>query len=166
MHSLNRVVGGLGQVLLAVAVVGVMLSVLVGTVDVVGTQAFLAPLHGATEAITELMVIIVFVALPSVQRARGHIRVELVYTHLGPRAQAALDAVAAAVGLLFFGLLLWQSLHAAVASWRMAESTLSVVRIPIYPAKLAIVLGVAVSMLQLLADLGASVRAALGTTHD
>jgi TRAP-type C4-dicarboxylate transport system permease small subunit len=165
MDALNRIVGGLGQALLAVAVLGVMLSVLVGTVDVVGTQAFLSPLHGATESITELMVIIVFIALPWVQRARRHIRVELLYSHLGPRAQATLDALTAAAGLLFFGLLLWQSLDAAAASWGMRESTLSVVRIPIYPAKLAIVLGVAVAMLQLLVDFVASARAALGETH-
>ena len=96
MDALNRIVGGLGWALLAVAVVGVMLSVLVGTVDVVRTQVFLSPLHGAIESITELMVIIVFVALPWVQRARGHIRVDLHYAHLGPLAQATLDALTAA----------------------------------------------------------------------
>ena len=41
----------------------------VGTVDVVGTQVFLSPLHGATEGITELMVIIVFLALPEATSA-------------------------------------------------------------------------------------------------
>lgn len=119
MRGLSTIVGGLATALLVVAAFGVFFSMLVGTVDVVGTQLFLAPLHGATEGITELMVIIVFLSLPYVQRARANIRVKLVYSHLGPRARAALDAVGAVTALAFFGLVLWQSLEAAAFSWRI-----------------------------------------------
>ena len=105
---------------------------------------------------------IVFISLAAVQRAGGHIRVELLYTRLGVRGQAALDAVTAAAGLAFFALLAWQGLDAAAFSWRTAEATMSAVRIPIYPAKFAIVLGVAVAMLQLAVDLVDSAATALG----
>ena len=162
MTRLQAVVGGLGTALLVVAALGVLLAMLVGTADVVGTQFFLAPVHGATEGITELMVIIVFLALPAVQRARANIRVELVYSHLGPRTRAGLDTLAAAVALVFFALLFWQGLDAALFSWRMGERTMSAVRIPIYPAKFAILAGVAVLMAQLLVDLVAGARQAVG----
>ena len=162
MTRLQAVVGGLGTALLVVAALGVLLAMLVGTADVVGTQFFLAPVHGATEGITELMVIIVFLALPAVQRARANIRVELVHSHLGPRTQAGLDALAAAAALAFFALLFWQGLDAALFSWRMGERTMSAVRIPIYPAKFAILVGAAVLMAQLLVDLVAGARQAFG----
>jgi TRAP-type C4-dicarboxylate transport system permease small subunit len=158
--TLRSLVAWLATALLAAAAVAVMLSMVVGTLDVVGTQLFLSPLHGATEGITELMVMIVFISLAAVQRAGGHIRVELLYARCGRRARAALDAVTAAAALVFFGLLVWQGLDAAAFSWRTAEATMSAVRIPIYPAKIAIVLGVAVAMLALALDLVDGVREA------
>jgi len=161
----STIVGTLGTALLVVAALGVLLSMVVGTADVVGTQVFLSPLHGATEGITELMVIIVFLSLPYVQRARANIRVELLYSHFGPRARAALDAVAALAALAFFGLVFWQGVGVAEFSWRIKESTMSVVRIPIYPAKFAILLGAGMTMLQLLVDLVASTRAAFRSAH-
>jgi TRAP-type C4-dicarboxylate transport system permease small subunit len=110
MRALGRIVGGCRTTLLVVSAIGVFLSMIVGTADVVGTQLFLSPLHGATEGIAELMVIIVFLAVPHVQRSRANIRVELLYSRFGPRTQAALDAVAAVAGLAFFGLVFWQGL--------------------------------------------------------
>lgn len=161
MGWLSRIVDWLGSGLLGAAALSVLVSMLVGTADVVGTQIFLFPVHGATEGITELMVIIVFVSLPYVQRRRGHIRAELVYTHVGPRARAVLDALAAVVALFFFGLLFWQGIDVATSSWRVRESTLSLVRLPIYPGKFAILAGVGILMAQLLIDLFQSVREAL-----
>jgi TRAP-type C4-dicarboxylate transport system permease small subunit len=161
MRAFSALVGGLGTALLVVSAVAVLLSMVVGTVDVIGTQAFLSPLHGATEGITELMVIIVFLALPHVQRARANLRVELLYSRFGARTQAALDAVAAIAAIAFFVLVFWQALEAASTSWRIKESTMSVVRIPIYPAKFAILLGAGLTLLQLLVDLVDSARAAM-----
>lgn len=163
MGRLSRIVDWLGTGLMVIAALSVVGSMLVGTADVVGTQLFLSPVHGATEGITELMVVIVFMSLPYTQRMRSHIRVELVYSHFGPRGQAALDALTAAVAFLFFGLLFWQAIHAATFSWRVGERTMSVVRLPIYPAKFAILVGVGIVMAQLLIDLYESVRDALRT---
>jgi len=165
VHAFNRAVGALSTALLVVSAIAVLLSMVVGTADVIGTQLFLSPLHGATEGITELMVILVFLALPHVQRARRNIRVELVYSRFGPRPQSALDAVTAAAALVFFGLVFWQGLDAFSFSWRVKESTMSLVRIPIYPAKFAILLGAALTILQLVVDLIESTRAAIGSTE-
>jgi len=164
VHRVSRIVDGLGVALLGVASIAILVGVLAGTADVAGTYLFLSPVHGATELTTELVVAIVFLSLAHVQRRRGHIRVELLYTHLGPRTQAVLDALGAAIALVFFGLLLWQGYVAALFSWQIQESTLSVVRIPIYPAKFSILVGVGVLMARLVIDLVASVRAALDAT--
>ena len=161
MRAFSAVVGALGTALLVVSAIAVLLSMVVGTIDVIGTQLLLSPLHGATEGITELMVILVFLSLPHVQRARANIRVELVYSRFSPRTQAALDAIAAVAALVFFALVFWQGIEAFSFSWRVKESTMSVVRIPIYPAKFAILLGAALTMLQLLVDLIESTRAAI-----
>lgn len=161
MRVLSRIAGALGEISLGVAAVGILASVLVGTADIVGTHFFLAPVHGATEGTTELMVGIVFLSLGAVERARAHIRVELLYARLGVRTRAILDAVSSLAALVFFGVLFWQGLEAATFSWRIGERTLSVVRIPIYPAKFAILAGVGVLMMQLLVHLAERTRDAL-----
>jgi len=66
-------------------------------------------------------VLIVFGALTYPQLRRAHIRVELVYTHLRPRARAAADVLADAAGLVFFGLLLWQATNEAQYSYQINE---------------------------------------------
>jgi TRAP-type mannitol/chloroaromatic compound transport system permease small subunit len=163
MRAFSQIVGALGTALLVLSAIAVLLSMVVGTVDVIGTQLFLSPLHGATESITELMVILVFLALPHVQRARANIRVELLYSHFGARTRSALDAVAAIAGFAFFGLVFWQGIEAATFSWRINESTMSFVRIPIYPAKFSILVGAGLMILQLVVDMVESMRAAIAS---
>jgi TRAP-type mannitol/chloroaromatic compound transport system permease small subunit len=161
MALVDRVVGGLATTLLVAAGLGVMLGMVVGTIDVVSTQVFLAPVHGATEGITELMVIIVFLSLPHVQRIQANIRVELLYSRFTVRTRAALDVVAAVAALAFFGLVVWQGIGVAEFSWRIRESTMSVVRIPIYPAKFAILVGATLTVVQAMIDVVARTRVAL-----
>jgi TRAP-type C4-dicarboxylate transport system permease small subunit len=60
-----------------------MVSTFLGTADVVGTQFFGQPVHGALEITESTMVVIVFGALTYAQIRRNHIRVELFYTRVG-----------------------------------------------------------------------------------
>ena len=93
---------------------GMMVSTLLGAADVVGTQFFGRPVHGALEITESTMVVIVFGALTYAQIRRNHIRVELFYTHAGPRLQAFMDLFSHLMAILFFSLLAWQAFHEAI----------------------------------------------------
>ena len=158
MTWLDRATGWTAAALMTVVGLAVVASMALGTADVVGTQLFNSPVPGATEAISSLLVIIVYGALPYVQRRRASIRMALVHANVGPRVQAAMDVAAHAVALAFFGLLLWQAVAEAAWSWSIKQTEVGLIRFPIYPFKAALAVGVALLMLQLVADLLADLR--------
>lgn len=152
MTVLDRVTGWTAAGLMVLVGVAVVVSMALGTADVVGTQLFNSPVPGATEAISSLLVIIVYGALPAVQRRRAHIRMALVYSNVGARTRALMDLAAHLVAIAFFGLLLWQAVAEAAWSWSIGQTEVGLIRFPIYPFKAALAVGVALLILQLVAD--------------
>ncbi len=150
---LTKVLERLALALLLVGGAGVLLAMFLGTADVVGTQFFGWPVPGALEITESTMVLVVFGALAYAQIRGGHIRVELVYTHVRPRGQAALDVLADVAGLVFFGLLLWQAIGEAVISWQIDETADGLIRFPLYPARWILVIGTALMIARLILDL-------------
>ena len=150
---LSRVVERTALAVLLLGGVGMLAAMFLGTADVVGTQFFGWPIPGALELTESTMVLIVFGALAFVQIRRGHIRVELVYSHMGPRVRSAMDALADLAAMVFFGLLLWQAIGEAMLSLRIREATLGLIRFPLYPARWTLVAGTGLVIAQLWLDL-------------
>ena len=152
----RRVAGVLERLSLAVLLVGgfgMLVAMFLGTGDVVGTQFFGWPLHGAKEITESTMVLIVFGALAYAQIRRAHIRVELVYSHMTPRVQAAMDVVADLAGLIFFGVLIWQCAGEAILSYQIGEEADGLLQFPLYPARWILVTGTMMLILRLMLDL-------------
>jgi TRAP-type C4-dicarboxylate transport system permease small subunit len=153
MLTLSRLVERMALAVLLLGGVGMLAAMFLGTADVVGTQFLGWPIPGAVELTESTMVLIVFGALAFVQIRRGHIRVELVYSHMGPRVRSAMDALADLAAMVFFGLLLWQAIGEAMLSLRIREATLGLIRFPLYPARWTIVVGTGLLIVQLGLDL-------------
>ena len=143
----------LALVVLMVGGVGMLMSMALGVADVVGTQMLKVPVPGTLELTESTMVLIVFGALAYTQIRRAHIRVELVYAHMGPRVRAAMDVFADLAALVFFGLLLWQAVNEAIYSVEIREATFGLIRFPLYPARIILAAGTALMVLQLLLHL-------------
>ena len=144
----------LALAVLLVGGTGMLTAMFLGTGDVVGTQFFGWPVPGAKEITESTMVLIVFGALAYAQIRRAHIRVELVYTHMSGRVQAAMDVVADLAGIVFFAILTWQCTEGAMLSWRIGEAADGLLRFPLYPARWILVIGTGLLIAQLLVDLG------------
>lgn len=145
-------------VILLLGGLGTMVAMFLGTIEVVGTQLLKTPVPGALELTESTMVLIVFGALAYAQIRRNHIRVELIYTNMGPRVQAAMDVFANLAAMVFFGLLLWQSYHEAVYSLQIGEATVGLIRFPLFPARLILSVGTALLLLQLVLDTIVDIR--------
>ena len=117
------VIERLAVTVLLIGGLGMLMSMFLGVTDVVGTQVLHIPIPGPKELTESTMVVIVFGALTYAQIRRAHIRVELLYTRMGPRMQAALDVFADVCGLLFFGLMVWQAKSEAEYSYMIDEAT-------------------------------------------
>jgi TRAP-type mannitol/chloroaromatic compound transport system permease small subunit len=153
MQPLERVLERLGLVVLLIGGAGMLTAMFLGTGDVIGTQFFGWPVPGAKEITESTMVLIVFGALAYAQIRCSHIRVELLYTHTGPRVQAAMDVFADTAAMVFFGFLLWQAIFEAMKSWRIDETSDGLIVFPLYPARWILVAGVIFLLAQLILDL-------------
>ena len=153
MDGLRRLVQQVALLVLLLGGAGALLAMFLGTADVVGTQFFGRPIPGALELTEATMVLIVFGALAYAQLRRGHIRVELVYTHMPPRGRAAMDAFTHLIGLIFFGLLVVLAVDEAMFSWSIGEATQGLLRFPLYPARWILVAGTTLMIVQLVLDL-------------
>jgi TRAP-type mannitol/chloroaromatic compound transport system permease small subunit len=139
----------LGLVLLLMGALGMIISMFLGFADVVGTKFFGWPVPGTLEITESTMVLIVFGALAFTQSQRGHIRVEIFYTDRGPRTKAFMDAVTHMVAIAFFE---------ALYSLEIGEATMGSIRFPLFPARLLLVLGCALLLVQLGLDLIKDIR--------
>lgn len=150
---MRAVAARLGGVGITLAGASLLLMVLLGAIDIIGTKFFSRPLPATFEATEALMVLGVFLALPYVQAHRQHISVDLVLTRAGPTARRALEIFALALTLGVFILLAWRGWVLGLNSLAVREYASGILRFPIYPAKLGLALGATLTVLQVLLDL-------------
>lgn len=153
MKPIARVLERLALAILLIGGLGLLMSMFLGVGDVIGTQFLKSPLPGAKELTESTMVLIVFGALTYAQIQRSHIRVELLYTRMGPRTRAVMDVIADLAAILFFSLLLWQAINEAMFSIQLKEATVGLIRFPLYPARIILAAGTALLIVRLLIDL-------------
>jgi TRAP-type mannitol/chloroaromatic compound transport system permease small subunit len=153
MQTFSAWLARLALWLLLLGAVGMIAAMLVGVADVAGTEFLGRPVLGTLEFTESTMVLVVFGALAYAQQRRSHIRVELLYSHVGPRAKSFMEAVTHIVALVFFALVGWTGYLELLYSWEIMESTMGSVRFPLYPARSLLLLGVSLLILQLVVDI-------------
>ena len=153
MRSFSATLSRLALGLLLLGAVGMIVSMLLGFADVVGTKFFNWPVPGTLEVTESTMVLIVFGALAYAQERRGHIRVELLYTHVSARTRSLMDLVTHVVAFVFFALIAWQGFGELTYSWEIREATMGTVRFPLYPARFLLLLGAILLLLRLAIDI-------------
>ena len=77
-------------------------------VDVVGRNLLNRPLTGASELTEILLALVIFLMLPHVAHRKQHIVIDLIENVVKPRVLVALDALAAILGAVMFGLIAWR----------------------------------------------------------
>lgn len=153
MQTFSAWLGRLALWLLLLGTLGMIAAMLVGVADVVGTEFLGRPVLGTLEFTESTMVLVVFGALAYAQERRAHIRVELLYSHVGPRGKSFMEAVTHIVAFIFFALMAWQGYVELLYSWEIMESTMGSVRFPLYPARSLLLVGVALLLLRLAIDI-------------
>lgn len=169
MKRLSDSVQSIALTLLLLGAVGLVISMVLGFADVIGTKFLDYPVPGTLEFTESTMVLVVFGALAYTQSKRGHIRVEILYNFGSPRTRAVLDAVTHVIALIYFGLLCWLGIQEALYSWDISEATMGTIRFPLFPARALLAIGTALVLVQLIidiaSDLGRAVRGEESTVH-
>lgn len=137
-----------------VAKVVLFLMMLLVAADVTGRYVFTRPFEGTQEVIEVMMVVVIFLAMGYCTLKRGHVRVELVTSHLSGRTRAILDAFVSLAGTVIVALIVWQL---SIRVWGELVSSSPriswVLGIPAAPFILVAAIGVLAMCLELLVRL-------------
>jgi TRAP-type transport system small permease protein len=115
------------------------LALLTGA-DIVGRYLFSAPIIGATEITSIVLVVIGSLGIAVSTATDEHIHVDVVYVRLRPAGQRVLRLVAALTGVIVFGVLTWQSTIAFSDSISTFYETTDRLSLPHYPIRLVLAL--------------------------
>jgi TRAP-type C4-dicarboxylate transport system permease small subunit len=143
----------LHRVALLGASIAVLAMALLGGVDVISATVFGKPLLGIYEATELLMVVTTVLAMSSLQARRMNIAVDLVSRRMPPLGRQCVFLLSTLIGLGLFSLIAWRGCLLAWESIQQLEYTQGAVQIPVYPAKVAFAIGLALLVLQYASDL-------------
>lgn len=136
LKLLDDLVGRLCDVAAAVASLAALLLLLIGTIDVVGTQLLGRAVPSAIELQEAFAAMLIFCGFVVAQRQRAHLTVDLVTGHLGPRGKAMSEGLGLLCTLALFALMTLQSFALAQRSWRAGEESPGFLSFPLYPFKI------------------------------
>ena len=106
-----------------------------------------------TEAVVYLMVAATLIGLPYVQRLRGHVNVDLVPISLPQRARKGLAIVTLSLSCAIVAVMLWYGYEFWHFAWARGWTSDTVWGVRLWIPYLALPVGLALFLLQLIADL-------------
>ena len=106
-----------------------------------------------TEAVIYLVIAATLVGLPYVQRLRGHVNVDLIPISLPPRARFALASLTSVLSIGIMSIMLWYGFEYWHFAWERGWRSDTVWGVRLWIPYLAIPVGFALFLLQLIADL-------------
>jgi TRAP-type C4-dicarboxylate transport system permease small subunit len=115
--------------------------VVVTVVDFVGRTWFYAIVKGGIELSQQMMALLVAFGLAYTLVKGGHVRVTLAFSRFPPKTQLVAEVFTDLMGIFLFSLLVWGGLAHFWQSWIAKEWMPAAIRIPYWPAKLALPLG-------------------------
>lgn len=139
---IERVANGLNRAFLVIAAVFMVLMMLQITLDVVMRAMWNTTLVGTLEFVSYYdMVGLVFLSLGYVELRHENIRVDLFAQMMPQPVQLALYLLSCILGIVFFGMLGWQTLEDAISAAARRETAMANFVFHIWPARWALPLG-------------------------
>lgn len=152
---MRTITDGLGKLLslairltAALGALAILALALLGTSDVLSTRILNQSIPGVIKLSEAGLVLALFLGLAVAARNRGHIRIDILVTRLGPRARRFCDATGYLFTAVFFALWTWQTGVMAAKSWSIREAATGLLPYPLYPIKFILFLGLLIATLE------------------
>lgn len=108
--------------------------------DVIGREAFGTPIYGTNEIVANSVLSILMLQLPLAILNRMSLRTTLIYSLLGKRGGAFIDALSYFLALILFAAIAVGSWPNMIEAWEILEQEGSgIVTIPVYPIRTLVV---------------------------
>lgn len=125
-----------------------ILTVLI-TLDAILRYLFIKSIPGTLEICRVSLVFIIFFALGQTQAKGEHIRVDFLFTRLPSKVKHHGELIIHLIALAFILFIFWPSIEFFKESLTVREYYQSGIRVPIYPAKAAILIGCGFMIIEL-----------------
>ena len=151
IHKLNRFIGGVGAWFLIPLMI-------ITAVDVVSRDVFNHPIPGTVELSQYMLAVFILLGLAYTQQVKSHVAVSLFTSRLSRPVQLILNILSTLLCLFISFIIAWQGWMVGIE-----EKTVSdMLRVPQYPFRLLVALAAFLMCLELLIDLGDSLRKLVG----
>jgi len=151
IQILNRFIGGVSACFL-------IPLMLITAADVLTRDLFNYPIPGTVELSQYMLAVFILLGLAYTQQVKAHVGVSIMTSRLRHPAQLILTIITTLISLFIFSILAWQG---SVVS--IEERTVSdMLRVPQYPFRLLVAVAAFLVCLELLIDLGESVKKLAG----
>lgn len=137
----------LGAYLGALVILALMFAT---TADVVRRATSGKSIAGITEGSEVVLAIAVFLGLAYAQRAQVHVSTSVVVDRVPPAVAAIMRTVALVVACAFFAWVVDANVGKALDSVESGEYRFGLLKVPVWPARIAIAIGLALLTLELL----------------
>lgn len=136
----------------------ILLLVLLATVNVLGRWIFSLPISGYVDWIEQAMAFFAFLGIAYTQREGGHIRMDILVSHLHGRKLWLVELLSTLLMLLVTLVLIYGSFLHFLRAYRIGDSSLDI-NLPTWPAKLVVPFALTVLALRLLLQCWGYLRA-------
>jgi len=158
----RRTVHQATQVLAFIAVLCIVVILFAIVADVTRRTLFGKSVEGVVELSEVMMVAIVFLGLGFAERRGAHVSMTLLVRKLPPRTAAVVNGLGLLLVVAVVGWMIYVTGDRALASFEDREFRFGLVRVPVWPARIAIAVGLGAYFLELAFRLIDDVRAATG----
>ncbi len=140
LYKIDQAYHALEKALNYVAGIFLFSLMLLACAEVVARKLFNSPIHGQADLVEIAIPTMGFFGLAYCQRMAGHVRMEILITHLKGRAHWLFEFVSNLATILICALMIYGTYAHFLRAYEFGDSTMDV-ELPIWPPKLIIVLG-------------------------
>ncbi|GAA4533798.1 TRAP transporter small permease subunit [Chelativorans composti] len=146
-----RVMDGLAEWIgrFAMCLIYVMIAVLL--FDVFSDKALGKVQNWTLETAQFTLAAFYFLAGPKTLKDEGHVRLDLIYSHLSPRGRAIIDSITIWIVIFYLGVLLWGGISSLHYSWITNQRLPSLWAPSLVPIKVLMNVCIALMILQCIA---------------
>jgi TRAP-type C4-dicarboxylate transport system permease small subunit len=153
IRILNRFIAGVSALFL-------IPLMLITAADVLTRDLFNYPIPGTVELSQYLLAVFILLGLAHTQQVKAHVGVSIITSRLRYPAQCILTIITTLISLFIFSILAWQGWVVGINERTVSD----MLRIPQYPFRLLVAVAAFLVCLELLIDLGESVKKLAGRT--
>jgi len=145
---LDRLLAPLETALDLIAALFIFALMLVGVAQIFGRKLFDAPIFGYIDIVELAMATFAFLGVAYCQRLGGHVRMEILLSHLRGRTLWMVEALATVVGLIIVAILVYYGYDHFMRAYEYGDSTIDA-EYPLWPSKLLVPFAFSVLWLRL-----------------